>query len=173
MGGMGAVGSTDRADGSTSGGARGSTSGSTSGTSGESLRTTLPTGQQLTPVFGAVVSLAVAALSAFVGSPGMALVLTLIAVALLTLYALVMFGSYSVLDATGVHSRRGVFRNHATWDEVEDIRLDPKSGECLVVYRRDGRPFKLGAPISGGMSTDPGYRARVTAVLEFAAAHRE
>lgn len=132
------------------------------------LRFTLPPGQQRTPLIGAGVLLLIAILSGSTGSMGLAVPVTVIAIVLLVIYFSVMFGSFSVFDEHGIRSRRGVFRNEVAWENVHAVRPDPKSGQVLMVYRTDGKPFKVGAPISGGVSTDPEYRAKVDRIMEYA-----
>jgi hypothetical protein len=134
------------------------------------LRFTLPRQQQSTPLIAAACFLAVAGIVAAFGGLGFAIPLALLAVMLLVVWGLVMYGSYGILDESGIRSRRGVFRHHVAWHNVREVKLDPKSGECLVVYRHHGRAFKLGAPVSGGLSTDPQYRAKVAQVLQYVAA---
>ena len=136
-----------------------------------SLHFTLPSRQAWTPVIGAGVLLLIAVIGGALGGLGIAIPFVFFAVTLLVVYFLVMFGSYSVLDETGIRSRRGVYRHRVTWGEVRDVRLDSKSGETLMIYRHDGKPFKLGAPISGGLSNDPEYRAKVAQVRQFVNAH--
>jgi hypothetical protein len=136
-----------------------------------SLRFTLPPGQQSSPLIGAGVIALIALIAAASGGIGFAIPLGLIALGLVILYLCTMFGSFAEFDETGIRSKRGIFRNTVKWAEVREIKLDPKSGEVLMVYKHHGRPFKLGAPISGGFTTDRGYRAKVAEILAFAAAH--
>ncbi|WP_202451789.1 MULTISPECIES: hypothetical protein [unclassified Streptomyces] len=135
------------------------------------LRFTLPPAQNWAPVIGAGVMLAVAGGAAALGGVGFAIPVALIALILLVVYFLVMFGSYGQFDEDGIRSRRGIFRNHLTWAEVREVKLDPKSGQCLMAYKNHGRPFKIGAPVSGGFSQDPQYRAKVAQILEFTRSH--
>ncbi len=136
-----------------------------------SLRFTLPPQQQRRPVIGAGVLLVIAVLTGRLGLLGLAVPVAFIAVVLLVVYLLVMFGSFSEFDEQGIHSKRGVFRHKVTWEQVREVKLDPKSGQLLMVYKHHGKPFKVGAPISGGLSTDPQYRAKVAEILAFVQAH--
>jgi len=137
----------------------------------QSLRFTLPSRQERTPVVGTVVIGLVALLAGLTGSLEVAAGLGGVAVLVSVLYLLVMFRSYGEFDETGIRSQRGVFRNAVTWAEVRQVKLDPKSGQCLMVYRRQGKPFKVGAPVSGGLAKDPQYQAKIMQVLDFVAAH--
>lgn len=135
--------------------------------SDSSVRYTIPRGQQSTPLIGVVVLVLVGAIAGLFGGLGLAVPFVMIAVFVLIIWFLVMYGSYAVLDEDGIRSKRGVFRHAVAWSEVREVKPDPKSGEVLVVHRTRGRPFKLGAPISGGLSQDPEYRAKVAQVLAF------
>ncbi|MEU6850402.1 hypothetical protein ABZ901_10805 [Actinacidiphila alni] len=135
------------------------------------LRFTLPFQQQATPLIGVCVLLLIAGVAAALGGIGFAIPLGSIALFVLVLYGLVMYGSYGILDETGIRSRRGVFRNRVMWANVRAVAPDPKSGECLIVYRHHGRPFKLGAPISGGLSTNPNFRQETAQTLAYVSAH--
>ena len=135
------------------------------------LRFALPPQQARKPLIGAGVLIALAVITGAFGVVSLALPLALIAVALLVVYFLVMYGSSSTFDETGIHSKRGIYQNKVTWAEVREVKLDPKSGEVLMVYKTQGKPFKLGAPISGGLSTDPQYREKVAQIQEFVRAH--
>lgn len=137
----------------------------------QDLRFTLPSQQQAAPVIGVCVLLLIAGISAALGGIGVAIPVAAIAVLVLVVYGLVMYGSYGVLDETGIRSRRGVFRNHVAWANVREVTPDPKSGECLIVYRRHGRHFKLGAPISGGLSTNPRFQREIAQALAYVSAH--
>jgi hypothetical protein len=122
-------------------------------------------------MIGAGVLLLIAVVAGTLNVISLAVPVGLIAVVLVIVYFLVMFGSYSAFDESGIHSKRGIYRNKVTWAEVREVKLDPKSGEVLMVYKHHGRPFKLGAPISGGLSTDPQYREKVAQIQEFVRAH--
>ncbi|MCQ4082583.1 hypothetical protein NGB36_18735 [Streptomyces sp. RB6PN25] len=135
------------------------------------LRFTLPTRQAWTPIIGVGVLLLIAVIAGGFGALGVAVPFVFFAVMLFVIYFVVMFGSYSTFDETGIHSKRGIYRHKVTWDQVREVKLDPKSGQVLMVYKHHGRPFKLGAPISGGFSTDPEYRAKVAHIQEFVRAH--
>lgn len=136
------------------------------------LRFTLPTGQSLRPVIGALALILIALIAGALGAMGLAVPVAVIGLVLLGTYFLVMFGSSSVFDETGIRSRRGVFRHTASWENVRDVRPDPDSGEVLVVYRHQGKSFKIGAPASGGLSTDKDYRFKVEQILDFVREHK-
>jgi hypothetical protein len=137
----------------------------------QSLRFTLQPQQQRKPVLGAFMLLLIAVLADWQGSLDLAVPAALTAATLLVIYLLVIKGSYSEFNEHGIHSRRGIFRNQVTWEEVSEVKPDPKSGQLLMVYKHHGKPFKVGAPISGGLSTDPQYQAKVTQILKFARSH--
>jgi hypothetical protein len=111
--------------------------------------------------------LVLAVIMGALGVVTLVLPLALIAVMLLVAYFLVMFGSFSTFDETGIYSKRGIHQNKVTWDEVSEVKLDPKSDETVMVYPTHGKPFKLGAPITGGLSGDPEYREKVAQIQEF------
>jgi len=136
-----------------------------------SLRFTLPPRQQSSPLIGAAVLVLIGLLGSLVGGFGFAIVMAVIALFIVLLYFCTMFGSFSEFDEIGIRSKRGIFRNTVTWAEVREVKLDPKSGEVLMVYKHHGRPFKVGAPISGGVTTDRAYQAKVVEILTFVAAH--
>lgn len=134
------------------------------------LRFTLPGSQTRTPLIGAGVLVLIGVAAAVFGKMPFASCVWFVALVLLVVYFLVMYGSYAEFDDTGLRSRRGAFGHHVTWDNVREVALDPKSGQVLICYRHNGKHFKIGAPISGGLSVDSDYRAKVAQVLAFVAA---
>jgi hypothetical protein len=135
------------------------------------LHFTLPPQQARRPPIAAGVLLVLAVIMGALGVVTLVLPLALIAVLLVVVYFLVVFGSFSIFDEAGIHSKRGIHRHQVTWNEVSEVKLDPKSDETVMVYPTNGRPFKLGAPITGGLSGDPEYREKVTQIQEFVRAH--
>jgi hypothetical protein len=115
---------------------------------------------------GVLIVVAVVALHAHAYPLG--LVVVLLAVVLAVEYVLVEAGSYAAFDESGVRSKRGGFRREAAWAQVRQIRPEPKYGQVLVVYLREGKPFKLGAPATSPLARDPEYRAKCAEVLRFA-----
>ncbi len=136
-----------------------------------SLNFTLPPAQQRTPVIASAVLIVIAVVTAVIHVYYFTGLCGLCAVALLLSWFLVMRDSSSQLDERGIRSKRGVFSNEAAWAEVQDIRVDPRSGGVLIVHRREGKPFKLGAPVNAPLSRDPEYRVKTEQVLQFARAY--
>lgn len=137
-----------------------------------SLRFTLPTSQSRRPVIGAAALILIALVAGAAGAMGLAVPVAVIGLVLLGTYFLVMFGSFSVFDESGIRSRRGVFRHEAAWENVREVKPEPESGEVLMVYLHQGKAFKVGAPASGGLSTDKDYRVKVAQILEFVRSHQ-